>query len=199
MKFTALAVLVAAATADAPDPTLATSATGVRTGPAHSGTVGVTCSHTTCAWDAVNNHVVVTHPVSNGDTVWQSSTEANGYYAHCGLAVGADVTLSTSCVCRCHSDATALPGGALGAAGAVSGGSVLVNEDTDYDTHYDQSTATNHAATDMSHASTLANQVDGSYDQAIVQHTGMNDNMAHGADGVDPGTNGQNALDGHVI
>ena len=153
MKFTTLAVLVAAATA-------------VRTSD-HENDHGTTCSHTTCAWDSVNKHVVVTHPLTNGiGAGYGDSAEENGIYAHCGLAVG-----TTTCACLCHNDAAQLPA-------VVAGGQTHAMESTTYTKTYDQSTATNHAATDMSHASTLANSVTGTYDQGIDQHTGMNDHTA---------------------
>ena len=149
MKFTTLAVLVAAATA-------------VRTGPAHSSTHGTTCSDTTCAWDATNGHVVVTHPGTNDDTVWQSSSETEGVYAHCGLVLG-----TTNCECLCHSDLAQLPA-------VVAGGAAHVMESTAFDKDYDQSDQENHAAT----VNGLDNDVTGAYDQGIDQHTGMNDNTA---------------------
>lgn len=149
MKFTTLAVLVAAATA-------------VRTGPAHSSSHGDVCSDTTCVWDAANGHVVVTHPHTNDDTVWASSAEENGKYAHCGLTVG-----TTTCVCRCHDDLAQLPA-------VVAGGQTHVDESTTYTKAYDQSDPDNHAAT----VNGLADDVTGTYNQGIDQHTGMNDNTA---------------------
>lgn len=152
MKSSILLGLVATATANVAN---------VRT-TAHSSTHGTTCSDTTCAWDATNGHVVVTHPGTNDDTIWQSSSETQGIYAHCGLVVG-----TTNCECLCHSDLAQLPA-------VVAGGAAHVMESTDFDKEYDQSDQENHAAT----VNGLDNDVTGDYDQGIDQHTGMSTNTA---------------------